>query len=109
MAQVGATGGHRTIRSWLGTKPQSFLSRGRADRAWILVLLLGLAAIVIHYALTGLAQDALFDAVRAASVLTIVAGVLHNRPSRRLAWYLIAAGQLSFTLGDLTWDYYKHI
>jgi diguanylate cyclase len=34
------------------------------------------------------------------TVAALVAGVRLYRPSRPLAWYLMAAGQLSFTLGD---------
>jgi diguanylate cyclase (GGDEF)-like protein len=56
-----------------------------------------------------LEQSIVYDTVGILSVLAIVAGVVLNRPSRRLPWLLIAIGQASFVIGDILWVYYEQI
>jgi signal transduction histidine kinase len=42
-------------------------------------------------------------------VVAVVVGTRHYRPARPLAWYLLAAGQLSFTVGDAFFYTYQWV
>jgi signal transduction histidine kinase len=55
------------------------------------------------------AQDGLYVLVGASAVVAIVAGVSANRPRSRAPWYLLAAGQACFVIGDLLWDVLAHV
>ena len=41
------------------------------------------------------------------AVIAIVVGIRRNRPARPRAWYLLAAGQGAFAMGDLIWNVYR--
>jgi signal transduction histidine kinase len=47
-----------------------------------------------------LLRAAVYCAIELATVVALAAGARRWRPSRPLAWYLLAAGQLSFAVGD---------
>ena len=55
------------------------------------------------------AQAWAYDLLSAATVVAILVGVLVNRVTRPLPWYLLAAGQAAFLAGDLLWDYYERV
>jgi hypothetical protein len=49
-----------------------------------------------------------FNVLGASSVVAILVGTRLHRPSRRLPWYLFAAGQSMFIIGDvITYNYPK--
>jgi diguanylate cyclase len=50
-----------------------------------------------------------FDLGSAATVVAILVGIRINRVARPLPWYLLAAGQVAFLIGDLLWDYYDRV
>jgi len=60
-------------------------------------LLLGTAYFVLPDSLLG---AVVYCALGLAMVVAVVVGVRRYRPAQPLAWYLVAAGQLSFTVGD---------
>ena len=55
------------------------------------------------------AQDVLYALVGASAMVAIVVGVAANRPKSRAPWYLLAAGQACFVMGDLLWDVYADV
>ena len=79
-------------------------------RAWLYVTVGGAALIVIYYLMPNqAAHDALYSILGVASVVLILVGVRINRPTDRLAWYLVAAAGSLFALGDLSGDYYTDL
>ena len=77
-----------------------------------LYVLVGIAALAAFYAMPydTLFQDTIYyPAIGLASVLSIVGGVLWYRPAHPWPWLLLAAGQLLFVAGDVTFGYYEHI
>lgn len=74
---------------------------GRLRRVSWVFLLGGLGVVVVCLMTpTGTGHDVLYLLIGAASVLAIVAGVRLHRPSVPSAWYLMAAGQLVWSIGD---------
>jgi signal transduction histidine kinase len=55
------------------------------------------------------AQDVLYAVVGGSAVVAIVVGVMTNRPRSRAPWYLLAAGQACFVMGDILWDVYADV
>jgi hypothetical protein len=39
----------------------------------------------------------------------MIIGIRWHRPQRPAAWWLLAAGQALFFLGDLTWNVYQYV
>ena len=60
-------------------------------------LLLGIAYFLLPDSLPGAVAWCMLGL---AMVVAVVAGARLHRPAQPLAWYLVAAGQLSFTVGD---------
>ena len=60
-------------------------------------LLLGAAYFLLS---ASLLRAAVSCAIGLGMVVAVVVGTRLYRPNRPLAWYLVAAGQLSFTVGD---------
>ena len=56
-----------------------------------------------------LGHDLVYLFIGMSSFALILVGVRINRPPDRLAWYLVAAGGLCFSLGDLAGDCYTDI
>jgi signal transduction histidine kinase len=81
----------------------------RASRAWGAYLVLGAAAVAAYFGLglRPLQQNVLYDAIGLSAVVAIVAGVRLQRPKAARAWYLIAASQLLFVLGDVIWGVFE--
>ena len=71
-------------------------------RAWWRYYLAGGAAIVAaYYALPpGLARDICYLTIGLSCVGAICLGLRWHQPDRRNAWYLMAVGQLVWTIGD---------
>ncbi|HEY1624133.1 MAG TPA: EAL domain-containing protein [Streptosporangiaceae bacterium] len=63
--------------------------------AWMALL------VALYYALPGLHAET-WGALGLSGVLAIVAGVVINRPARMLPWLLLAAANLSFVAGQLS-------
>jgi signal transduction histidine kinase len=67
----------------------------------------GVAAIAFYLTLSfNLPSSVMYDVLAGSSVAAILAGVHLHRPSRPLAWYLIAAGLASFVAGEIAWHVY---
>jgi diguanylate cyclase (GGDEF)-like protein/PAS domain S-box-containing protein len=62
---------------------------------WMALLL------AVHYAVDGGARTALLVVIDVSSVVGIVAGVARNFPAHRAPWLLLAAANLTGTLGEL--------
>ena len=74
------------------------------------VLGIGIVCIVVYFLLPTLPQDALYVAFGAVGAVLIVGGAIHNlEGSARLPWYLLAAGQLAFSIGDGVLNFYPDI
>jgi diguanylate cyclase (GGDEF)-like protein/PAS domain S-box-containing protein len=69
-------------------------------------LLLALAYFLMP---AGLSQHLLYGLLGLSSVAAIVYGVRQNNPREQLPWYLLAAGQLGFVLGDGTRAVYESL
>ncbi len=83
---------------------------GLRRRAWAVTLVVGVCMIGVFYLMpTQLTHDSVYLFFGMASFALILVGVWINRPPDRLAWYLVAAGGLCFSLGDLAGDYYTDV
>jgi hypothetical protein len=70
----------------------------RAARAFLAVeLLLGIAYFVLP---SSGVRGAIYCATSLGMVVAVIVGTRRWRPSAPMAWYLIAFGQLLFTIGD---------
>jgi signal transduction histidine kinase len=77
-------------------------------RAWRVFLALAVLAAGGYFLVPSIAaQDVYYVVFGLATVGAIVGGVRLNRPRRPLLWYLLAAGQLTFIVGDLVWAVYE--
>ena len=69
---------------------------------WLAFLLAGGLAIVAYQLVpAGIGDDAIYAAIGLASVATIVFGARIHRPTLLGPWYLMAAGQLLWVIGDV--------
>jgi diguanylate cyclase (GGDEF)-like protein len=50
-----------------------------------------------------------YNFIALASATMIVVGVRRHRPSRPEVWYLFAAGQVLWAIGDFTYGFYEHV
>ena len=80
---------------------------GRTCRIYTIVGLL--AAFGYFFAPQGSGHHALYDLIGLSSVIAILVGVRRFKPALSLPWYMFAAGQLCFVLGDATRAYYEVI
>ena len=77
---------------------------------WRAFLWVGAAAVAVYFVLPhGLVQNTLYNALSLAAAVALFAGARLHRPSRRLPWYLLAVGQLLFTVGDQAWDFFEFV
>src|SRR4051794_10867434 len=68
----------------------------------VLYLMAGAAASVAYFMVPGLEGNGLvFSLIGLSAAGAILVGALRNRPRHRLPWFLFAAAQVSFVLGDL--------
>jgi diguanylate cyclase (GGDEF)-like protein len=78
---------------------------------WLAVLIVGGLLVGFFYLLPAgsVEQSSVYDVVGAMGVMAAVAGVALHRPRGAPAWLFMAAGQLSFVLGDVLWTIYSAI
>jgi diguanylate cyclase (GGDEF)-like protein/PAS domain S-box-containing protein len=76
------------------------------QRAWILYLCAGVAALLAYLFVPGLRQGWVFNVIAGSSPLAIVIAVRMWKPQIRAPWYLFALGQTLFVAGDvITYNY----
>ncbi|AGZ43448.1 putative signaling protein [Actinoplanes friuliensis DSM 7358] len=56
-----------------------------------------------------LAANLAYNAIGLISALLILLAVRLHRPERPAMWYWFAAGQITWVLGDLTWEYHQYV
>ncbi|GID92505.1 putative bifunctional diguanylate cyclase/phosphodiesterase [Amorphoplanes digitatis] len=80
----------------------------RQNRLWWIWLVAGSALTVGYFLLSpdDLASNLLYNLVGLLSGLAILLGVRLHRPERPAMWYWFAAGQITWVVGDLVWEYY---
>ncbi|MFC3386756.1 putative bifunctional diguanylate cyclase/phosphodiesterase [Couchioplanes azureus] len=57
----------------------------------------------------GLPSNLTYDAIGLVSTALIITGVRLHRPHRPAMWYWFAAGQFTWVIGDLVWEYYLYV
>jgi diguanylate cyclase (GGDEF)-like protein len=85
--------------------------RPGADRwAWRGYLIIGGLGIACYYFIpAGLWRDGAYVVMGGSCVAAICVGVHLHRPQRRLPWYLMAIGQLSWVIGDAVDSWYQDV
>ncbi|MEU4215153.1 bifunctional diguanylate cyclase/phosphodiesterase [Actinoplanes sp. NPDC026623] len=80
-------------------------------RAWWLWLVMGGLATIGYYLLPydSVASEVEYTSVGLLSCLAIPLGVRLFRPARPAMWHWLAAGQFTWLMGDLVWDFHKFI
>ena len=79
-----------------------------ATSKWVLGL--GTVAVVGYFALSGVGpKDLGYSTIGLASIIAVLVAVNHRRPTGRRYWYLLAAGNLCFVLGDGVYDVYQFV
>ncbi|GAB2569688.1 hypothetical protein Aab01nite_07160 [Paractinoplanes abujensis] len=83
----------------------------RHGRLWIWWLAAGVAATAGHYVLPASSTTAnlVYDVIGAMTVVAILVGLRLRRPDRPAMWRWFAAGQVTFVLGDITWEIYENV
>jgi len=77
---------------------------------WRRYLLVGLVVSAAYLALPlGAVADLVYCLVGASAAGAIVVGVRMHRPAHPVAWYLFAAGWLSWTLGDALYGWFEDV
>ena len=91
--------GRRHRKDWRGA------AAAAGSRLWLVILLLGIAAVACYYTpLFGADSRAVaYVAIEAMAVVIVFAGMRFKRSARRLAWALFGAGMLAVLLGDVVW------
>lgn len=90
---------------WVGsefasTTPARVVAPALRERAWIAVLVLGLAVTAAYFVAPASQQEGWYVGVGAASVVAMAVGVRVHRPTRPAGWYLLAAANFCFVAGD---------
>jgi diguanylate cyclase (GGDEF)-like protein/PAS domain S-box-containing protein len=84
----------------------------RQRAPWVAFLAFGVLLGVVYFAVASpVSKVVVWGLAGMAPVLAILVGVRWHRPAHRLAWLLLAAGQLVFTVGDMIFyvhDYLLH-
>ena len=79
-------------------------------RAWLITLVVGSCLIVCFYQMPSqLSHDSVYLFIGMSSFVLILVAIRMHRPPDRMAWYLVAAGGLCFSLGGLAGDYFTDI
>jgi hypothetical protein len=77
---------------------------------WVGYLAVGVAVLAAYLAFpAGIPRDAVYAVVGVSSVVAILAGVRLHRPAHPAAWYLMAAGLVSWVAGDLLFSWYADV
>ncbi len=88
----------------MGSRPN------RASRQWVAYAAVGIAMVAsFPLVAVGAAQDVVYVALGASSVVAIVVGVHLHRPIRSTPWYLMAAGQLLWVIGDAVDSWFNDV
>jgi len=78
--------------------------------AWKWMLVAGIMAVIGYFALPGAGpKDLGYSAIGLISIIAVLAAVWIRRPTGRRYWYLLAAGNLCFVLGDGVYDIYQFV
>ena len=87
------------------------ISTDRRHLLWLgyLVAVSVVAVVFLLLEAGSLAQNVVYNAVALSAAVAIVAGVLIHRPAHPWPWLLMAAGQLSFFVGDVLWVIYSEM
>ncbi len=90
--------------------PLTRLTTPRAPQRWWCAYAGGAGLLVAVCAALppGVAQELVYLVVSASAVAAIITGARVHRPVARGAWYWLAAGQLSWFLGDVLWFWYAY-
>ncbi|MDA8291219.1 MAG: EAL domain-containing protein [Actinomycetota bacterium] len=81
-----------------------------ARARWNVVLVVGLAAVAVYFALPGeAAKNVDYSVIGVASVVCVAVGIARRRPAERLGWVAIATGNLCFVCGDAVYDGYQYV
>jgi diguanylate cyclase (GGDEF)-like protein len=79
-------------------------------RTWRLYLAAGtVAALAIVVIPDSWWYTGWYDTIGLSAVAAILVGVRRNRPRTRLTWWLLAAGQLLYVVGDLLFDLHERL
>jgi diguanylate cyclase (GGDEF)-like protein len=82
-------------------EPRARRPGATSARAWWVLLALGAVGIVVSRLVPdGIPRSVVFQLVGLVSAVAIVAGVRKHRPAQALPWYLMAAGQLIWSVAD---------
>jgi len=78
--------------------------------SWRAYACLGVCLTLLYFLVHSVAaQDIVYSLVGASAVAAIIVGVSTKRPRERLPWYLMAAGQACFVVGDVLWDIFADV
>src|SRR4051794_27005017 len=82
-----------------------------ASSAWLLYLIAGVIAILVYLLLPYPAIKALafYPTLAATAVVAIMIGAKVHHPAHSLVWYLFAAGQLAFIIGDIMFSFFEYV
>jgi diguanylate cyclase (GGDEF)-like protein/PAS domain S-box-containing protein len=84
--------------------------RLRRPAGWLLFLVFAALVGAGYYAVSSpVLKVVTFGLLGVAPVVAVVAGVRLYRPGCPLAWYLFAAGQLTFTVGDMIFYVHEYL
>jgi diguanylate cyclase (GGDEF)-like protein/PAS domain S-box-containing protein len=82
----------------------------RRPAGWVLFLAFGALVGTAYYAVSSpVLKVVTFGVLGVAPVVAVVAGVRLYRPSCPTAWYLFAAGQFAFTVGDMIFYVHEYL
>ncbi|MEA2716200.1 MAG: hypothetical protein QOI99_517, partial [Actinomycetota bacterium] len=104
---------HRTVvtvvtaDAAVGTAPASgrpVFARWLGRCGWWVSLVVGGVLVAVYFAVSGRAQNVLYDGIRLAPGVVLLVLVRRLAPGRARAWHLFAAGEVLFGLGDVAWD-----
>jgi diguanylate cyclase (GGDEF)-like protein len=77
---------------------------------WRAYVAVGVALICLYVATpSGLPRDVIYLVVGVGSVTAIVVGVRLHRPASGRPWYLLAAGQAAWVMGDTIYSWYEDV
>ncbi|GAA2509621.1 putative bifunctional diguanylate cyclase/phosphodiesterase [Winogradskya humida] len=81
------------------------------ERLWRWWLVAGALATAGYYLLPrdSLQSQLAYDAIGLTSSVLIIVGLRLHRAKRPALWYWFAAGQVTWVVGDLTFEYYQYI